>query len=483
MMRRKLLLLAALLPASLWANEHLLLIGGGASPDASEAQIEFNVKWVIASLREMIPDAAVTVWYAGGKNPPPNTVAELLPQSDTAIPHEALAAVYGHTHENRLRFRAHTVADVAGTTERDSLLPALTAYLTGLKAGDQAMVIYNGHGTWEADRANNALRLWNKTYLSVRDFERLLAQVDPKVPVRFVMTQCYSGAFARAVYEHAEPSPTLAIGARCGFFAESSERESEGCSASVELGDYRDYTTYFISGLTGKDRLGRDVAKATDRDGDGKLSPLDSHLYTLLEGYNGDLPRSTSEDYLERAQPWYSRWVGTARLPDNVYGRLAREMAVRYGLPEDGRALGRTLRARYDSLSDEVGRIKAERTALEEETDRTRTVIRERIEAQHPQLRNVSTAALSELVSVSTAPIEAELRSDRDYRTLRDRERRLEEMELHLVDLDRLMSQLDRLRRARLMARALAQIGRRGTTEVQGAYEQLRACEALPLGQ
>lgn len=483
MRRRLLLALLALVPATVWANDKFVLIGGGPSPDASEAQIEFNVKWVVASLRGLLPTADVTVFFAGGKNPPPNTAVELLPHADTALPYEALAAVYGHSVENRLRYRAHTVENVAGTTERDSLIPALTAYLAGLKAGDQAMIIYNGHGSWESDRANNALRLWNKTYLNVRDFERLLAQVDPQVPVRFVMTQCYSGAFARAVHENAAQSLTLARGTRCGFFAESSERESEGCSASIELGDYRDYTTYFISGLTGRDRLGREVAKATDRDGDGNVSPFDSHLYTLLEGYNGDLPRSSSEDYLERAQPWYGRWVGTSRLPDNVYGHLAREMAVRYGLPEDGRGLGRVLRARYDSLALELERVTSETEALEDAADETRAAIRAKLEAAFPELKTRYSGELSQLLVAPTEPLEAAIRADENYRKLVEQERALEAQELHLIDLDRLMSQLDRLRRARLMARALAQIGAQGDAGVQSAYEQLRACEALPLGR
>ena len=337
MKRRVAIALLALVPASLWATEHVFLIGGGPDPASSEAQIEFNVKWVAASLRAMLPGSPITVFFAGGRRAP-DTVVELVPRADSAaVAMAGLAAVYGDELGNRFRFRAHTVDDVTASTERDSLLPVLTKYLTSLRPGEQAMIIYNGHGSWARNRSDNALRLWKQTSVSVRDFEALLAKVDPQVPVRFVMTQCYSGAFARAVHPGAEPSLTLAGGRRCGFFAESPDRESEGCSASIELGDYRDYTTYFIAGLTGRDRFGRPTPKALDRDADGRVTPFDSHLHTLLEGYNGDLPRSTSEDYLERALPWYQRWIGTSTLPDNVYGRLAREMAVQYGLPADGR--------------------------------------------------------------------------------------------------------------------------------------------------
>lgn len=482
MRRRVALALLALAPASLWATEHFVLVGGGASPISSEAQIEFNVKWVVASLREMLPNSPITVFYAGGKHAP-NTVVEQLPRTEGAtFPLEAIASVYGNELGNRHRYRPHTVENVVASTERDSLVPALTEYLTSLRPGEQAMIVYNGHGSWERNRSDNALRLWNQSYLSVRDFEGILAKVDPKVPVRFVMTQCYSGAFARAVHPNAEPSLELARGQRCGFFAESSERESEGCSASIELGDYRDYTTYFIAGLTGRDRFGREVPKASDRDADGRVTPFDSHLHTLIEGYNGDLPRSTSEDYLERALPWYQRWVGTSSVPDNVYGRLAREMAQEYGLPMDGRALGRVLRQRYDSLQGEVARVTSEAAALEAAADRTRKAIQGRVERLYPALGLPYTEPFRILLAEEPGAVEAEIRSDSSFKTLVDQQNRLAGYELKLIDLDRLLSQLDRLRRARLMARALAQIERRGTRAVQASYGQLRACEALPLG-
>ncbi len=481
-MRRTLLALL-LLPATVLATDRFFLIGGGPTPENSEAQIEFNVKWVVASLRALLPEAGVTVFFAGGKNPPPNTVVELLPRHDSvSLPYEALAAVYGLSHENRLRSRAHTVADVVGSTERDSLIPVLTNYLKSLVPGDQAMIIYNGHGSWERDRAENALRLWNSTFLSVREFERILAQVDPQVPVRFVMTQCYSGAFARAVHENAEQSLALARGTRCGFFAESSERESEGCSASIELGDYRDYTTYFVSGLTGRDRLGNAVAKASDRDADGRVTPFDSHLYTLIEGYNGDLPRSTSEDYLERAQPWFTRWVGTGRLPDNVYGRLAREMASRYGLPEDGRALGSAMRRRTDSLQAQIAQLSREAESLEALAAETRRALRERLRQAYPSLPADEPERLDELLALATAAVDSAIRQDPAYATIREQEAAAERLELRLVDLDRRLSQVERLRRARLMARALAQLQRHGADPVRRSYEQLLFCEALPLG-
>ena len=104
--------------------------------------------------------------------------------------------------------------------------------------GDRLLIVFNGHGSRNRrDPKGNRLWLWNNTSLDVREFDALLTRVPPVVPVRFVFTQCYAGAFARLA-----PGPD---GNRCGFLAESEDREAEGCAAGVDAGDYRDYTTYF----------------------------------------------------------------------------------------------------------------------------------------------------------------------------------------------------------------------------------------------
>ena len=96
------------------------------------------------------------------------------------------------------------------------------------------------------------------------------------MPVRFVFTQCYAGAFARLA-----PGPD---GNRCGFLAESEDREAEGCAAGVDAGDYRDYTTYFFAALSGRTRLGGLLPVNPDLDGDGQVSLYEAHLVCVACG-------------------------------------------------------------------------------------------------------------------------------------------------------------------------------------------------------
>lgn len=463
------------------ASPHVFIIGGGPTPQASEAQIEFNVAWVLRTLGDLVPDAATRVFYANGDGPEPGTVEHLVEAPEETRPFEPLARVFGEEEPNRLRYRAHTIVQAEGATRAETMVPRLESALERLRPGDQAFIVYNGHGTWNEDRADNSLRLWGETRLSVREMEALLSRVDTGVPVRLVLTQCYSGAFERVVHPGARDVLELAEGNRCGFFAESEDRESEGCSASIAVGDYRDYTTYFFAALSGETRLGEPVVARRDWDGDGEVTPFDAHLFTLVNGRNGDLPRSTSEVYLERWQPWALRWTGTRDLPDNLYAEAARQMARANGLPEDNPALGSELERRYDTVVRQLEEASAEALRLRRVERDLQSVIREELVRRWPVLAHPRSASYHEAVSRDLDSISQHIRSHSEYAELVAAQDRSIELALHLVELDRDLSQLEKIKRTRMLARALDQLLRYGAEEHQEDYARLRRCEALPL--
>lgn len=468
-------------PASLLASEHFWIIGGGPRPEASQAQIEFNVDWVVTSLREMVPDAVIHVFYANGTGPEPATV-ELLTEPDAeAHDFEALARVFGAPDAVRVRYREHRVENVEGSTRADALVPELGRQLAALEPGDQGMIIYNGHGSWAPDHAGNALRLWGETALDVREFEGLLSRVDSAVPVRFLFTQCYSGAFERAVHPGAADVLALAPGRRCGFFAESEDRESEGCSASIDIGDYRDYTTYFFAALTGTTRIGEPV-DPQDWDGDGVITPFDAHLFALVEGRNADLPRSTSEVYLERWLPWYARWLGTDRIPENLYGRAARQLARDNGLAESEAELGRALESRYREVVDRIAELTASQMERDQAAAALEAELQARVTERWPSLSHPYTAAFRESVSTDMVAIDAFIVAQPEYEELVRAQEGVRSLEIEVMEADRELSQLEKIRRTRVLARALDQLERHGSESDLAAYGRLRSCEALPLG-
>jgi hypothetical protein len=463
------------------AQEHVWIVGGGPTPESSEAQIEFNVTWVLGLLEELAPDAEVRVYYANGLEGGPST-HEWRPVSDADVPLHPLARVYGRERASGSTLRPHRVPGVLGSTRAEELLPALEAQFADLEVGDRAFFLYNGHGSWAADHSRNALRLWDESRLSVRDFEALLSRVDPEVPVRFIFTQCYSGAFERAVHPGAAEVTDLAPGQRCGFFAESEDRESEGCSAAIVIGDYRDYTTYFFAALSGRTRLGDPIDTDPDVDQDGAVDPFEAHLYALAEGYNSDLPRSTSEVFLERWQPWYLRWIGTDRIPDNEYGTVVRTLARAAGLPESGPALGRAAQRMFSELMGETTALTRERERILSEVAEIQETIREDVERRWPAAADPDGSAYPAFLESSAGEAAAFVARHAGYPELVRGQERVSEIDLELVDLDRRTARIERLMRSRLLARTLEQLERHGSDEDRAAYRQLRTCEATSLG-
>jgi hypothetical protein len=71
-----------------------------------------------------------------------------------------------------------------------------------------------------------------------------------------------------------------------------------GCTPAVNEADYRDYSSSFFAGLSGRDRTGKPVPSA-DYDGDGKVSYAEAHAFAKVDEYTTDLPISTSETWLQ----------------------------------------------------------------------------------------------------------------------------------------------------------------------------------------
>lgn len=464
------------------ALDHVWIVGGGPYPGHSQAQIEFNVNWVIQVLNAGAGARQLHVYYTGGPGAGRDVVVWEAPEESKAGL-QPLARVFGGFGPNGERFYGNRIPNVSGTTELSSLTTQLEQEFSALKPGDRALLVYNGHGLSGADDpADNTLRLWNDTRLSVRELDRIMGRIDPAVPVRFVFTQCFSGGFARLMRPQTRDTHELGAANRCGFFAEAEDRESEGCSASIKVGDYRDYSTFFFAALHGRTRTGEPIETDPDRNRDKVVSLHEAHLFALEQGHNADLPRSTSEVFLERWQPWYLRWVDTGAEPDNEYGRLAREVARKNGLPESGPGLIRELRTRRHALAEKMRELEKEKEQLGGEIKALQKDMRREVglhwpEALSPYTRNFVQFLKKDLDAaqdfILSHPRYPELVTKQDRRAV------LEYQEI--VNLDRDITQLDKILRLRKLARLQSQFARHANAEERGWYQRLQSCEGQPL--
>ena len=213
---------------------------------------------------------------------------------------------------------------------------------------------------------------------------RLLTRVPSAVPVRFVFTQCYAGAFARLA-----PGPD---GNRCGFLAESGRpgggrvRRRRGRRRLSRLHDL-----FFFAAFAGRTRLDMPLPVNPDLDGDGQVSLYEAHLYALRAGESADLPRSTSEAFLERWQPWYADWRGLFGLrgdesPDNVYARLAQELGTKLDLPMDDKASRRALKQRRAELQSRARALQRHQRGHLNRLQALQHEIRQAVAERHPEL-------------------------------------------------------------------------------------------------
>jgi hypothetical protein len=464
------------------AEEHAWLIGGGNNPRHSEAQIEQNVIWAARTLQALPGRRRLHLYFTDG-NDPGHDIKEILPARDDVL--EPVSRLYEFGRRHRIILRNHRVPGVLGGTARDSLEPALRRDFRARRPGDQVLLVFNGHGT-PARRGfeQHRLWLWGDTWLDVGDLERLLSEIPDGVTTRFVLTQCYSGGFARVVHPRAANTLALTSGERCGFMASAADQPAEGCSASVDVGRYRDYSTYFFAALSGRARDGGPLLRSPDLDGDGRVSPYEAHLYAMAAANSADVPRSTSEDFLERWQQGVFRWRGGGRAPvqaDNVYGALTIELARRAGLDARRDNFEQQWLEQRIAESQRIRQSRRELKRLERSIRELQADISRDVEAKHPGLRaQVMQAGFTPGAAVREAI--ARIRRHPRYPALVAAQDSEDARELQLLDHERRLSRLERIDRLRRLSLWLHRFEATASDEDKNAYRRLLACEKKPLG-
>lgn len=480
-MRRSTLFLAiasALTILSASAKEQAILLGGGYMLGGSQGQIELNLKWVqeIIQARNIEP----RVFYTDGDDPNPDVFIQ-QPVAENQQNLQPLARIFAQQFQNGISYRNHEVSGVEFSTQRDTFLPAFKNALQSYKSDDSLLFVYNGHGSPSEGAADEvALKLWNDTRLPAHEFQQSLDYLDSAVPFHYVFTQCYSGGFHRLIYKDSKAGHELAEPQRCGFTAESAWRQSEGCSASIDMGDYRDYTTFFFAALNGKDRLGRSLLADPDKNADGKTDLREAHLYTLEHAHSTDLSRSSSEDYLEQWRPWYLKWLPLGGdMPDNEYASLANAVAADNGISGDDPA-GQS-RSRLVQLRKETESLQREQDQARHNAEQLRGELLQKVIALWPQLTTPYTLAYKNLLLYDADEVQGWIVSQETYPLLHDLQDSDSEYDRRLLDAERHIAQLEKILRFRRLAFLQAWIYEYGSGEDIAAYEKLLSCESSTL--
>lgn len=257
-----------------------LVIGGGPDLKHNQVAIESNVRY----LARLLPlSAPMRVLFADGNLQSENVQCQ--------------------GEDKKIYYRAPQLPRLDGAAKSPQVKSELDSIASDIKSNQPSPVLlyFTGHGS--PDRAsaynNNQFDLWDGDDFSVTDLSHSLKKFPKNAAVTIVMVQCFSGAFGNILFENGDPTAALIDQHVCGFFAAVPQRMAAGCTPEINEADYKDFSGYFFSALTGTDRLGHEIT-GVDYNHDHKIGMNEAFAYALLHDDSIDTPVCTSDTFLRK---------------------------------------------------------------------------------------------------------------------------------------------------------------------------------------
>jgi hypothetical protein len=392
---------------SVAARDFFLTIGGGYSRAGNQASLEKNVLFYQRVLKQQNVDPRRhAVFFADGLA----SDKDLQVKDVEAVPkaNRLMAEFFGSERDLGMYYRNHEVPGVRGSTDPANIREWFGEVGTTMQRGDRLILYVTAHGEESNERGNpynTAISLWGNENLTVTEVVQLLDRLPEGVSVVAIMVQCYTGGFARFIYNDADPDKGLSRQSRCGFFATVHDRPAAGCTPDVDEATYVEYSTYFWEAIDGTTRTGQPIVRP-DYDRDGSVSFDEAHSYTVLKAETIDLPLKTSGEFLS-VESRFADDEHRQLLPDDAPYDRVRELAT----PAE-RAILDSLSAQLELEGNE--RIEAARREGQEprrgsrrrrgrssgqRAGRLREIIADDLEQRWPELSNVLNPGAIELLT------------------------------------------------------------------------------------
>ena len=410
------------------ARDFFLTIGGGHSRDSNQASLERNVIYYEQLLKEQnVPAAQQSVYFAaglaGGKD------VQAIDADSVPKANRLMAEFFGTDRDLGLHYRTSEVPSIRGATTRENIEKWFKDVGPTLKSGDRLFVYVTAHGEKSEDRKNpyeTSIMLWNDEKLTVSEFVELLDSLPEGVRVVAVMVQCYTGGFARFIYDKADPENGLAKQNRCGFFATVHDRVAAGCTPDVDETTYVEYSTYFWEAVAGHTRAGKPITPP-DYDGDGKVSFAEAHAYTVLNADTIDLPLTSSSEFLS-VESHFKDSDHPELLPkDAPYDTIhelatSAERAILDGLSKQLELTGadRIAAAQRETRAIRRGRFRGPGQSPRRRAARLRDTIADDLKERWPELANVLNPGAIELVTTRSKEFVEAVEANPKYKEYRE---------------------------------------------------------------
>ena len=330
-----------LYPTPANAKDHVLVIGGGPTADHSEISIERNVGFFreTSSHLDFGTDNTTVLFASGSSRLPDVCLKHIVPEANLVM-----GLLSDKTRGLDLTFRHHALPNVAGASTRSQVLRELSRLGNTLTPNDRCLIYVTAHGGKSKEPAQGVIHLWGSEKITVRDVAVALKRWNAKVPVVFVMVQCYSGSFAHLLFNEGDRNMGLTDRPIATFLATTRDRPAAGCTPDTKQENYHEYSTYFWAALGGMDRLGYRT-KRPDINGDGLVDASEAHAYVIVNSDTIDIPQKTSDLFLSEFSPTgndavKAEWLSFEELIDMAFpiekwtlNGLSRELAVSGSTP------------------------------------------------------------------------------------------------------------------------------------------------------
>ena len=467
---------------------HALLINGGSKPTSNYLSHLHHLEDMVELLESRgVPRDRIHVFSSDGIDPTPDLAVRDLPPPGFWL-------IKGIPVGKQLRPRTNLKDTRWGgmilqPARKEALREWFGTAGQELVADDRLLLFVTDHGTEnEEDPDNGAISLW-KEKLSVKELTELLALLPAGVRVVMVMSQCYSGTFANAMYDGGEPS-----GGICGFFSTARDLRAYGCYPEGRDRDGIGHAFRFIEALE---------RRATTRG---------AHLEVLVTDDAPDVPLRTSDLYVERllvkeaeargeavevsvdrllAEAWKDRaaWEPEIRLLDrigNTFGTFSpRSLAELDAYGKELLSLAEQMQTFAESWKDTLENVKAEnlRSFLSERPEWKQRLTGQALKALDAEGKQ---EILVELLPQLERHAQGRPEIWKRLGDLRDRAQRTSEgayrLEVRQAALHRMRSIIVGIAGRALVTGATEADGQRRQAQ-QRALEQLEICEALEPGE
>ncbi len=303
-----------------------VLISGGAKKEKNVRSHLQHIRGLTRLLVESgVPPERITIFCSDGKDPALDLASR---DADRFPEHWLLAGTKLGKLLPDMQFENSTVQDM-------NLLPAKKAAIEtffhfksrDLGPSDTLLLYVTDHGTrkGKGKKREAYISLWGEN-LSFTELKAWIDGLNPEVRVVFWMSQCYSGAFAEAIY--ADPETLSVRGNICGFFSTLPDRKAWGCFPESRCSqDLLGHSLRFLQALAPGANMGEahDRVVVFDKSPNVPHRASDSYLRRLLKREAEQLKKpvnALADELLEQAWKDQSRWAWQRAALDALAGRI-----------------------------------------------------------------------------------------------------------------------------------------------------------------